>query len=399
MSSHASSLTSRLRGFIVASVLFLVAWQVALLAAAPRQTIIALALYGFVFHMAFGKAYALVPSYFDRTLTFPRVPTVHLVFTIFGTIALAGAPLLELPILRVVGAVGWTAGVALFLSTLGWTIRDNLTGRETATGATKGELKPVDRLANAFVPVALAYLAAGSYELLALVTPLTPLLDGHPAQGTHLLAAGTATILVFALGMRLMPRFLVETPSRPLVAVVLATGAMGPALVAIGVGGNPGLLRAGAIVQSVALVGFAVAYGKLFLRSDRRRTGSYGVLAGAVFGVGGVLLGTHFAFGTMSLSMIDAHLRLNLLGFLGLTIIGVAYHFYPPAAGSFRGAGDGTAVASIVFVAGGLFLEVLGLLTALDTLVVGGRIGALVGVTLYAYLLLSLFWERRSTRR
>ena len=397
MSSHASSLTSRLRGFIVASVLFLVAWQVAVVAAAPRRTILALALYGFVFHMVFGKAYALVPSYFDRSLCFPRVPTVHLPLATIGVLCLASAPLLSRPALHVLGALLWTVGVVLFLTTIGWTIRDNLRGRETGTGATKTDLVPVDRLANAFVPVALAYLAAGSYELLATATSLPTLLDGHPAQSTHLLAAGTAAILVFALGMRLMPRFLVVTPWRPLVALVLGTGAVGPLLIASGVGGHPLRLQAGAVVQTVALVGFAGAFGHLFVRSDRRRIGSYGVLAGAVFGVGGVLMGLHFAIGAIQGSLVDAHLRLNLLGFLGLTIMGVAYHFYPPAAGAFRGAGNRTALASIALVTAGLVLEVGGLLLAFDELIFAGRLGALVGVTLYAYLLLGLFWQRRTS--
>jgi hypothetical protein len=91
--------------------------------------------------------------------------------------------------------------------------------------------------------------------------------------------------------------------------------------------------------------------------------------------------------------LVTAHRRLNVLGFLGLAILGASYQFYPPTAGSFRGADDRSARAVIVLVAGGLLLEVVGLLVA-DALVTVGRVGATLGAGVHLGLLVGLFQER-----
>jgi len=163
---------------------------------------------------------------------------------------------------RAVGAAGallWAAGVAVFLGTLGWTVRDNLTGAETGTGEHNADCRPVDRLANAAVPVVGVYLAVGTYVLLAVHLPLPTILDGYPVRLSHLLTAGTAALLVFAVGFRLLPRFLVTHPPRWLVPAVLVAGALGPALIAAGLPGGP-LLMAGAALETVAVIGFAGTY-------------------------------------------------------------------------------------------------------------------------------------------
>jgi hypothetical protein len=116
-------------------------------------------------------------------------------------------------------------------------------------------------------------------------------------------------------------------------------------------------------------------------------------LAGVVAGVLGVVLGLWFAIGGLGGPPVVAHLRLNIAGFLGLVIIGVAYQFYPPAVGTLPGVGDRTALASIGFVAGGLALEVAGLLTGtwLTTL---GRLSVCLGGCLFAGIIIALFYQR-----
>lgn len=89
--------------------------------------------------------------------------------------------------------------------------------------------------------------------------------------------------------------------------------------------------------------------------------GFYAVLAGAASGVVAIGLRLWFAFNRQSSSLALAHLRLNLLGFLGLTIIGIAYQFYPPAVGAFPGASNRTALVSIASLASGLVAQVVGL--------------------------------------
>lgn len=181
-------------------------------------------------------------------------------------------------------------------------------------------------------------------------------------------------------------RFMVATPPRPLVASVLSTGALGPAVLAIHLGTAP-WMQVAAFVEAFAVFGFAVGIGILFVRSERRRVGFYGVLAGAMSGITAVAVGLSFAVGRISPTLVRAHLRLNLLGFLGLTIIGIAYQFYPPAVGTLSGASDRTALTSIRCVGGGLLIQVIGLTGQRSLITITGELVALTGILLYTYLL------------
>lgn len=387
------------RGFVAASACWLVIWQAATLAGSPRRTLVTLGLFGFVLHMLFGKAYSLVPSYFDRELAVSRAPSVHLPLAVAGTGCLAVAPLAAVgPVVGTVGALLWAAGVTVFLMTILATIRDNLTGAETGTGDHNADRRPVDRAANAVMPVAFLYLALGSYATLAARLALPMLVDGYPPRVSHLLAAGTAALLVFAIGFRLLPRFLVATPPRSLVYVVLPAGALGPALLAFGLPSGP-LLKAGAVVESVAVVGFAAAYGWLFRTTERNRLAFYGILAGALAGLAVISFGSFFAFEGIHPAMVVAHYRLALLGFLGLTIVGVAFQFYPPTVARFPLAGERLAIGILLGLAGGLAVEVAGIVAGFHPAVLGGRVLTFLGAVGYAYLLLGLFVQRARGRR
>ncbi|MFC7044197.1 hypothetical protein ACFQH6_01155 [Halobacteriaceae archaeon GCM10025711] len=210
----AGGITYRSHRFITAGLVFLVAWQAGILVGVPRTTEVRLGLFGFVFHVLFAKAYALVPSYFDRDLAADAAMTVQFPLSALGAAALAASPLPAAPsLLEPAGALLWTAGVAVFVGTLAWTVRDNLSGRETATGEAKADREPVDRYANAFVPVALLYLVVASYELLAASLGLPHLFDAFLPRISHLFAAGAATLLLFAVGFRLLPGS--SSPRRP----------------------------------------------------------------------------------------------------------------------------------------------------------------------------------------
>ena len=390
-----AGLTARVHRTLHVALAFLVAWQVAALAGAPRSATVALGLLGFVLHVVFAKAYTLVPSYFARELAVPRAPTVQLPLTAVGAAGVAaGAAGWLPPEARAAGGLAWFAGVLVFVGSLAWTVRGNPLGAETGTGEPNAARRGVDRFANAFVPVVVAYLLVGSWELAAASTPLPGLLDGYPPRASHLLAAGVAALLVFAVGFRLLPRFLVAHPPRALVAVVLPAGALGPALLAVHLPAGPWFVLGGAL-EAVAVIGFAAAYGWLFWTSDRRRVGFYPVLLGMVGGVAAALLGLHMAMTGPAPALALAHARLNLLGLLGLTVVGVTYQFYPPAAGRFPGASDRTALAAAGLLAAGLAVEVAGLLGGVGPLATAGRTLALVGAAGYAALLTGLLWRLR----
>jgi hypothetical protein len=382
------------RRYVLVSALFLVVWQVGTVVGIPRRAEVVLGIYGFVLHVVFGKAYSLVPTYFDRELAFSHAPRVQFPFVVAGAGGLVGSSLQIGPTwLGPAGAVLWSLGVAVFVGCLLWTIRSNPTGRDTATGEANAERRPVDRLANGFVPIAFGYLIVGAYETLAIHTGAPLLFDGYFPRVVHLLGAGTAGVLILTLGFRLLPRFMVAPLPRALAVVVLPAGAIGPLLLATHLG-NTLWFQLGALVEAVAVTGFAVGVGLLFVRSERRRVGFYAVLAGVSSGVVAVAFGLWFAFRQWSPSLVLAHLRLNLLGFLGLTIVGLAYQFYPPAVGAFRAASDRTALLSIVALAGGLFAQVVGLVGGVSLLATLGEVATLCGGLLYAYLIVSVFTTR-----
>ena len=405
---RASTASRGSRRFVVAGVCFLVAWQVAVLAGVPRRTTVALGAFGFVLHVVFGKAYALVPTYFDRPLAPERAPGIHLPLSIVGVTGLALGPLPAVPrAVGTLGAITWFAGAAVFVGALAISVRDNLTGRETGTGSANAHRRRVDRAANAAAPFAVGYLGVGSAALVvggldSASLPRSALrFAGAPAAASHLLIAGGAAALLFAVGFRLLPRLLGASPPAPLVAVVLPAGVLGPALLAAGLAGVRSTVagvapfRVGAALTATAVVGFAVAVLALVARADRRRVGVGAIAAGACFGVLGVGLGLGFAFDALDLALAAAHLRLNVLGFLGLTIVGVTYHFYPPAIGTLPGVGVRSARAAAAALTAGLLVETAGIWIDSPAAVTGGRLVGVAGALTYAWVLLGQFYERR----
>jgi len=174
---------------------------------------------------------------------------------------------------------------------------------------------------------------------------------------------------------------------------VLPLAAAAPLFLVSDFGGGA-LFRLGAGLQTVALVGFALAYIDMFRRSQRRRVGLYTFLIAVISGATVGLLGLHMAFAGLSLEAAEVHVRVALLGFLGLAIVGVSYQFYPPGVASFPGIDDRTAAAAVGLLAVGLAVESGGLLVGYGTAVSAGRGLALAGSALHALILGVVFVER-----
>ncbi len=379
--------------YVLASVAFLLVWQIGQLVGIARRAEVVLGLYGFVLHMIFGKGYSLIPSYFDRELAHWQAPVAQFPLTVLGTVALALATITNVDVpLKTLGALTWTVGVVVFVAEIAWTVRDNLSGRDTGTSSANVERETVDRVANAFMPIALFYLLWGSYETLAVATGLPNAVSYEPAR-THVLAGGTGALLVFAVGFRLLPRFMVAHPPSILAGVVLPLGALGPLALALTLPGSRWTpLAAG--METLAILGFALAIWTLFRRSDRNRVGLYGVVVAAGFGVLAAFLGVWMVLAGLDAATPVVHLRVNLLGFVGLTIIGVAYQFYPPSIGTAPFAGDRAAIASIVAIALGLLAQIGALWIDAVAIRAGGIVLTLSGAVVYAYVIVAVFRGR-----
>ena len=389
------------RRYVAFAALALVGAHVAVVVGAGHEVVVTLSLYGFVLHVVFGKAYSLVPTYFDRDLAWPRAMPAQFALTTTGTTALALNHLAGTPdVLAPAGAILWSAGVIAFVGTLAWTVRGNVTGAETATGSGKDHLAPTDRVANAFVPVVLAYLLLGSYATLVVqgVAPVVaiadvPVLDMYPPRAIHLLGAGTAALLVFALGTRLFPRFLVVSPPRRLLYVALGAGAYGPADLAVTIPSRSGF-AVGATLQATAVVAYAIAFAVMFHRSPRDRVAFEGVLLGAAAGVAAVAIGVWFALDGLTVPLVDAHRRLTLLGFLGLTVVGVTLQFYPPSVGAWRWCSTRGARIAIGALATGVALQAIGAATTTAAIETAGGLAGIAGALAYTYLIAAAFATR-----
>ncbi|WP_336327055.1 hypothetical protein [Halovenus sp. HT40] len=381
------------RRFVLAGAGWFAVWQIAVLAGVSHRTEVVIGLLGFVFGTVFGKGYSLVPSYFDRSLATTRLMPVHLLTAGLGPALLAVGIETATPTLRIAGAATWLLAVLLFVGTIGATIRDNPLGSETGTGDASGHREALDRTANRFLPVVLGYLLVGSYGLLAAETGLPTVFDGYPPRTAHLLAAGGGLLLIFTIGFRLLPRFFVTSVERPLALVVLTAGAVGPAVIAFSLPAG-GLFVVGAVLQATAVTGYAVAIGLLFTRSGRRRVGLYGVVAAAGAGLLAVVIGLLFAFDGVTAARVAAHARLNLLGLLGLTIVGVSYQFYPPGVSSQPLVDDPTAYLALGLLGGGLLVEVGGTLGGLPVVTTLGQVLAAGGGVIHLVVVATVIAER-----
>lgn len=379
---------------VLAGLIWLALAGIAIPLDAPSEMVVALALPGAACTVFLGKAFALLPSYFARTLEPTWAPLVTACLVVPGILLLAIDSLRGVP--RIVGAVGavlWLGGVVMWAAALAWTARDNLTGRETGTGEANADREPLDRLANAAAPIAVTYLLLGGIVLLAIRLGITWPAGGRVSMA-HLLGAGGAALAIFAVGFRLYPRFLVAQPPRGFARVVLPAGAIGPALLALGVGGHTWALHAGATLEAIAISGFAVAYVVTFHRSERRRIGLFGPLAGILLAVIAATLAVLFVVGWASGEIVPVHRRLMLLGFLGTTIAGTAFQFYPPSVGSLIISTDRMAAIALAALAGGLAVHATGVLTRLTVVGVAGAWIAAGGATLVPLLVGATLAER-----
>ena len=381
-----------MRAFVAVGVLWFVIWQAMVFLGADRRVVVIAAIYGFVMHVIFGKAYALIPSYFGTELYFDRAPMAQFMLTVPGTILLVfGTHWLPQSGLESPGAILWSLGVLVFVGTLACTVAGPFREGATGTSDANAERRHVDRFANGFIPIILAYLVLAAVLLVLREHDRTIV---GTAELSHLIAVGTGMLLIFAVGLRLFPRFLVVRPHPLAAPIVLPTGGIGAGLLVVDFLGS-GIFHLGAGLVTVGMVGFALAYVDMYRRSDRRRIGFQVVLLAVLFGMFAVMLALFAIFVAFDPPILEAHVRVATLGFLGLTIVGVSYQFYPPNISSTSGISNRMAMVAVVLIAGGLVLEVGGLLGVNSLVLKGGQALALVGGVVYAYVLIGLFIERR----
>lgn len=382
------------RRYVVVASLFFVVWHVGALVGVSRAVEVYVGLFGFVFHVIFAKAYALIPSYFNRELGWSHAPMVQFPLSSLGVVGLVvGSLSVGSGWIGSLGAALWVGGVFVFVATIGYSIADNLLGRETGTSAANSDREAVDRFANMFMPVAIVYLLGSSIDLVAFAVGGVSVYSGYQPRVTHLFAVGTATLFMYAIGFRLLPRFFVAYPPKWLVRSVLVAGALGPILLVHGFLSGT-VFQVGSVLVGFSILGYAGTISWLFWQSDRSRIGLWGVLVGAGFGVLGVGFGLWFAFVDIVPVLVASHYRVMLLGFLSMTVMGVSFQFYPPNVGEAWFVSNRAGGFALGSVAVGVAFHVIGIMAGLAQVVQIGFVISLIGAVVYAYILIRLFIER-----
>jgi len=133
----------------------------------------------------------------------------------------------EIP-LKLLGVTLWAIGTLVFVGSLLATVGPTAVGTVAETLRGSGRSQRSTRLATTMIPVAVGYLLIGTIALLTIVAPLQ-IGAITVAQVVHYYLIGFATLLIYALGTRLLTAFFHVSLPRPVVWAMLITGAIAPA--------------------------------------------------------------------------------------------------------------------------------------------------------------------------
>jgi hypothetical protein len=369
----------------------MVSLQLGRLFGASVYTRAIIGIFGAVLPMIFGMAYLLLPSYAGQTLATPSVPGVHFVFAYVGVSVLVvdtavGAD----DWLFTIGVGLWSLGVGLFVGSLAYTIFPAVVTDSVIVTRADGRPQRSTRVATTLIPVAIGYLLFGTLTLASSTTVLPVIVGYGLPTVVHYYGTGVATLLIFALGVRLLTGFFHVTPPRYVSWSVLGSGGLGPALLASNLWQSP-WFEIGASLLVVAMAGYGVLVGFVVFHTTRYRIGLVGIGLGAVCGIGGVFAAILGLVGRLDVFPIHLHTTLVLDGFLLLTIIGYAYQFFPVTTGQFRGASRRTALATMLVLTGGVGIDILGSILSIAPLQSVGAGFGFVATSGYAYLLVRRF--------
>lgn len=213
-------------------------------------------------------------------------------------------------------AIVWGLGLALHVSLAGASLarrRRRATVREgwpsaVATVATLGY-----GLASAVAVVSVAF------ELVGLFAAL------------HLFLLGFVVLAVATVVLEVFPRFTGHGLPRAWAGPLAGALALGPALVAEGFEGSALLLNVGAVLEAAGLMSLGGGLVWLVARSDRGRRSFVLYAAAGAHLVVGALVGAGMAIGHLPHRLGAWHGGLNLLGFVGLVVIGAVMDLFAPA--------------------------------------------------------------------
>lgn len=228
----------------------------------------------------------------------------------------------DLPnVIPAVAGTIWGAGLVIHVGIVLVTVRRPRRGSATADGD-----RTLQRWLGGIDAVALLYAVAAAV--------LVPLAWAGPVPrpvAVHVLLLGFVTLTIVGVVGHVLPRFThVPLPKRAFLPA-LGPVAVGPALVAVELAWAPELLFIGAAVVAVGLAPFGVAVLWMLAKAKRWRAPLAAVAAGVSFLLIGVGLGVLFAVDPTRRGLTPLHGAINVLGFVGLFVLGFAAELYAPS--------------------------------------------------------------------
>jgi len=385
MNNGSAGLRTWTQRFTVASVGSFVSSLLALLGEANEAAVL-IGVFGFICPMVFGMAYLLLPSYVGETLVDQRLAGIHFVLAYVGVILLVADQLgtEEIP-LKLLGVTLWAIGTLVFVGSLLATVGPTAVGTVAETLRGSGRSQRSTRLATTMIPVAVGYLLIGTIALLTIVAPLQ-IGAITVAQVVHYYLIGFATLLIYALGTRLLTAFFHVSLPRPVVWAMLITGAIAPAFLGTFLWIDP-WFQVGGVFATLSMLGYAGIVLLVVLKTDRRRVGVSGIALGAIAGGAAVVSAVLVVFGVGQPTSIAVHRTLILAGFFPLTIVGYAYLFFPITGDQFTGANARSARTTIGVLGVGVAIQSVGVASQYELVRVIGLLGSIAGTIGCGYLL------------
>lgn len=286
-----------------------------LLAAAPM-----LAMGGFTIAVV-GASRFLLSGMAGRALVGPSwLPWAALALLVLGALAARAADG-DGGLVARGGTLAWSGALLVHLVVVARSARTpRLRGAPTPKGWRSGE--PIVRALQA------ASLAYGAVAALAM--PASYMTGVPRPVAFHLLVTGFVIVTMIAILAHAMPRFTGVAMPAPALGALAALVVPGPALLAAGIASGGAVFVVGASVEGAGLGLFAVAALASLAVSRRQRLPFGAYAAGSVALVAGVTLGIRFAIDPAARMLAPVHGALNVLGFIGLFIVGCSTDFYGP---------------------------------------------------------------------
>lgn len=201
--------------FSIGSALSMVGLQFAFLFDVSLRVVAIVGLFGAVLPMVFGMAYLLLPSYVGRTLSTQRLPGIHFITTYAGAGLLLGYELFGYGNSFLVGGVVlWSTGVAIFIGALLQTVLPAIIANPERIRSSEARPQRSTKLAMLAIPIAIGYLVIGTIVFLSTVNMVPNPLNATFPVVVHFYATGFVTLLIFALGTRLLTGFFHVTPPK-----------------------------------------------------------------------------------------------------------------------------------------------------------------------------------------